>query len=96
MEFLRLPLHIKTTPQGGAIHFSRITLSETPGPKAFKKAEGGGGEGFWINVLRGHMHLIASCLECPGCLARRMTLSYRSKRVSPTHEDVVFGVLNLK
>lgn len=57
MEFLRLPLHIKTTPQGGAIHFSRITLSETPGPKAFKKAEGGWGEGFWINVLRGHMHL---------------------------------------
>lgn len=41
MEFLRLPLHIKTTPQGGAIHFSRITLIETPGPKAFKKAEGG-------------------------------------------------------
>lgn len=62
MEFLRLPLHIKTTPQGGAIHFSRITLSETPEPKAFKKAEGGGGGGILDQRPKGS--------HAPYCLPR--------------------------
>ena len=80
----------------GPFIFPELPSQRLLSRKLSKRRRGGGGEGFWINVLRGHMHLIASCLECLGCLARRMTLSYRSKRVSPTHEDVVFGVLNLK
>ena len=78
MEFLRLPLHFKTTPQGGAIHFSRITLSETPGPKAFKKAEGGGGGGILDQRPKGS--------HAPYCLLPRMP------RVFGPEDDTVLQV----